>query len=280
MHPDIERSLSLSQSALDFELAPSKSAKDADAEIDAWARDTQEAQHDPTLHCAQDIRYGARPRQMYDVYRPLTQDQPLPCLIFIHGGFWQKLDKSFAGFAAKRFTDAGWTYVALGYTLTPEVTLSDLVDEIAEAIAQIIETSGDLGIDPNQIWLAGHSAGGHLSAAMLCDLGATPIAAHIAGAVLISGVFDLAPIAKSYVNTLTPIAAEDIPPLSPLRHKPQHNVPVHVVIGGDEPQAFQDQSNALRDIWRPVMPDMTYTSVPGCDHFDILQEFSPALIPR
>ena len=275
MHPLITRSMHLPKPELDFQLSPSQSAKDAAGELEAMVLATTKAQKDQTLRVDLNIRYGPRRRQLYDLYRPDASQGNLPCLVFIHGGFWQEGDKSVSGFAAHHFVRAGWAYVGLGYSLTPDITLKDLVEEVAQAITHLYDSAPEYDIDPNQIRLAGHSAGAHLSACCLCDLAQPSVAQKIAGAVLISGVYDLAPIAQSYVSDRTPMTANDIATLSPLRHTPHRDIPIHLIIGEEEPEAFRLQSEALYAELQSHLGTLTHTQVPGKDHFDILDQLTP-----
>ena len=87
---------------------------------------------------------------------------------------------------------------------------------------------------------------------------------------LISGVYDLAPVAASYVNDVVHISPDEVSTLSPLFALPARDVPVHILIGQDEPEAFQVQSQALRQAWAPHLTHLHFSSLPGRDHFDVL----------
>ena len=119
-------------------------------------------------------------------------------------------------------------------------------------------------------WHPGHSAGAHLCAAVLAGMAGAEAAQAVAGAVLISGVYDLAPVAASYVNDVVHISPEEVRTLSPLFALPARDVPVHILIGQDEPEAFQVQSQALRQAWTPHLTHLQFSSLPGRDHFDVL----------
>lgn len=267
--------MELPQDVLDFQLSPSRSAKNPNGVLEGMVVATLAAQNSSAIVAKTDISYGPRPRQKLDVYRPNgTDNSLLPCLVFLHGGFWQEGDKSVSGFAAESFATLGWATVAVGYSLTPQVSLTQLTCEINEAIQYIVSHADVLGIDPERIVLAGHSAGGHLAASVLADALGTGLQECIAGAVLISGVFELGPIARSYVNDLTRMSPEELRDLSPLRYKPATEKPVHVLIGSDEPEAFQVQSDVLRETWGPHLPKLTAHIASGRDHFDVLDELN------
>ena len=260
----------LSQSELDHQLSPSRSAKDFLAVLTRHEAETAALAADVTLRRWTDVAYGAAARQRYDVTVPAAVAGPLPCLVFIHGGFWQEGAKSGSGFAARAYAAAGWAHVALGYTLAPEATLAGILDEIATALRHLRAQAADYGIDPDRIVLAGHSAGGHLAAAVLAGLAGADLAAALAGYVLISGVYDLAPIAASYVNDAVGMTPDDVARLSPLLHLPAADRPVHLMIGADEPAAFQRQTDALAEHWGPHLAHLGLSRIAGRDHFDIL----------
>jgi arylformamidase len=264
----------LTKDQLDFQLSPSRSAKDAMGVLTRLWSDTASTLRDPSVRFHLDVSYGARPRETYDVYAPADATAPSPALVFIHGGFWQEGDKGGSGFAARALAAQGWALVGIGYTLTPEVRLRDIVAEVAAALEHVADHAADYGIDPARIVLAGHSAGGHLTAAILAGMGGARAAGIPAGAVPISGVYDLAPIAASYVNDLAGIDATEIADLSPLFARPLRDIPVHLLIGGDEPDAFQVQSTALHAAWAPHLSHLTLERVPGHDHFDILDRLA------
>jgi arylformamidase len=264
----------LSREELDFQLSPSRSAKDAGGVLARHEAETAALESDPAVTVQCDLAYGPKPRQRIDLCRPRALTGPVSCLVFIHGGFWQEGSKAGAGFAARAFAEAGWAHAALGYTLTPEARLRDIVAEIGAALCHLRRIAPKHGIDPSRIVLAGHSAGGHLATAVLAGLAGDAAAEALAGAVAISGVFDLAPVAASYVNDLARIDAAEIADLSPLLHRPVRDVPLHLLIGADEPAAFHAQTDALEAAWAPYLSRLTVHRAPGCDHFDILEQMA------
>ena len=265
---------------LDEELSPSRSAKDALGEIGRWIDGTTAARQQPGLRVRAGLAYGPAPRQRLDVYDDPRIPAPArgkPVAVFIHGGFWQEGSIDHAGFAAPAFAAAGWLFVAVGYTLAPEATLGTIIDEVRLAWKTVVDQVSDWGGDPSRIVVAGHSAGGHLAASLVCPIvGVTTPAspdqptppALPAALLLISGVFDLAPIARSIVNDVVGMSPSEAIAWSPIRSRPQP-LPVHVVVGADEPREFRRQSRLLVDRWRDAMP-VTVTPRPGRDHFDVV----------
>jgi len=266
-------SMHLSRADRDRQLSPSLSAKDAAGVLARHSARTSALWSDPDFDCTRDLSYGAAPRQLLDVVRPLGPG-PFPCLIFLHGGFWQEGDKGGSGFAARRLGHAGWASALVGYSLAPDARLSEIVTEVGQAIDYLADNAGELRLDPKRFILAGHSAGGHLAAALICGKAGQRTAETIAGAVLISGVYDLEPIAMSYVNEAVGLDADDVRALSVLDENPISDIPIHLLIGEDEPAAFQEQTDALAAAWSNSISALSLHREPGCDHFNILDELA------
>lgn len=263
----------LDRAALDAELSPSRAAKDPWGVLARHQRSTSALATAAGLTVVSDLPYGAAPRQRLDLFVP-DDPGPHPCLIWFHGGFWQEGSKAGSGFAAAALASAGWAMAGVGYTLTPDVRLRDVVAEAAAAVAYLSETAAVHGLDAKRLLVGGHSAGAHLAAALLTGRGGPAVTSALAGAVLVSGIYDLAPVAASYVNELARIDADEVRELSPLRAMPARDVPVHLVIGADEPDQFQRQTDALLTAWRPQLSRLTMTRAPGRDHFDVLDELA------
>jgi len=267
----------LSRAELDRQLSPSLSAKDFMSVLTRHEEMTAALQGAEDLRRWTDVAYGEGARQRYDVTAPATDaGAGLPCLAFIHGGFWQEGSKAGAGFAARGYAEAGWAHVAIGYTLAPEATLAQILAEIGAALRHLRAHAGDYGIDPDRIVLAGHSAGAHLAASVLAGLAGEDLPAALAGYVLISGVYDLAPVAASYVNDAVGMTPVDVEALSPLLYLPAADRPVHLMIGADEPEAFRRQSDALAALWGRELKRISLERFAGRDHFDILDELAPS----
>jgi arylformamidase len=262
----------LSRAELDAQLSPSRVAKDPWGTLARHAAETASLRGDPSLVRHEDVATGPAARQRLDITaRPGTGLRP--ALVFIHGGFWQQGDKGGSGFAARPWAAQGWVHVAVGYTLAPQARLRGIVAEIAAALGFLRAEGPRFGIDPARLVVAGHSAGGHLAAAMLAGMGRFR-PAGLAGVVLVSGVFDLAPVAASCVNDAAGIDAAEIAALSPLYADPAADVPVHVAAAADEPEAFHAKSRALAAAWRPCLSRLGTGVSPGRDHFDVLDDLA------
>ncbi|MFZ1813503.1 MAG: flavin reductase [Rhizobiaceae bacterium] len=261
----------LSRDELDLQHSPSRFSKDPWGVLARHEKDTAALDNSPNLVVRRDIRYGKRPRASLDLTSPKGAAKA-PCLAFIHGGFWQEGSKAGSGFAAAGMTEMGWATASIGYTLTPQVGLDEILAEIAAAIRHLHANAANLGIDAGRIVLAGHSAGAHLAASILAGLAGGDVAGMIAGCLLISGVYDLEPVAASCVNDLAGIAPSQVKTLSPLLYEPRNDVPLLCLVGADEPSMFREQTQALEEAWKPDLSSIATSIEPARDHFDILDE--------
>lgn len=263
----------LSREALDCDLSPSRSAKDARGVLRRHEQVTASLDSAPALMVMRDLTYGRRGAERFDLVVP-SGSGPYPCVAWFHGGFWQEGSKAGSGFAAPALAESGVALAGVGYPLAPDVRLRAIVQSAGAALVRLQHEAPSYGLDPERIVVAGHSAGAHLAAAIVAGMAGEAAASAACGAVLVSGVYDLAPVAASYVNDLAHLDDDEVGELSPLLVRPWRDVPVHVVVGADEPDQFQRQSAALVDAWRDSITRLTTHVAPGRDHFDILDELT------
>jgi acetyl esterase/lipase len=104
-----------------------------------------------------DVAYGARPRNRVDMFHGTGRGGAGPVVLFIHGGYWRSLDKSIFSHIARPANEHGFDVAVAGYSLCPEVTISDIIDEMRQCCLFLSQRYG------RRIVVAGHSAGGHLA---------------------------------------------------------------------------------------------------------------------
>jgi arylformamidase len=218
-----------------------------------------------------DLRYGDTPAETLDVFPAPRRNAPV--LVFIHGGYWRSLDKSDHSFVAPPFVEAGAMVVVPNHGLCPSVSMDTIALQVARAVAWTARHAALYGGDPTHIVVAGHSAGGHLAAMLLCcDWRAMGLDHDpVRGAVSISGLHDLAPIAR--VSFLAPdlrLDPRQAERLSPVRFAPPP-LPLHAFVGGDESTEYLRQADALRAAWGDAAVPVC-TRLPGRNHFSVLQD--------
>lgn len=204
-----------------------------------------------------DTAYGPSDRQTYDVFS--AEGTAKGTLIFVHGGYWLKFDKSTWSHFAEGALNRGWDVALVQYDLCPAVTIAQITRQVARAVTAIAErTTGPLS-------LTGHSAGGHLVARMLAP-GLLPVsvAARIARVAPISPVSDLRPLLQTSMNDHFQLDMSAAQAESPVM-QPRPDVPVRLWVGADERPAFLEQAQALAEAWG-VAQDI----VPHKHHFDVI----------
>jgi arylformamidase len=226
-----------------------------------------------------DLAYGATPRQAIDLFLPRADHAPL--LVFIHGGYWQSRDRKDFSFVAGPIIERGAAVALLGYNLAPEARMDAIVAEVRAGLAWLYRHVASHGGDPERIYVAGHSAGGHLAAMALATDWRTQGLPEdlIKGVCAISGIFDLDPIRRCYLNEVVGLDAGEARRNSPIHQALHGRCPVTVAVGELETDAFHEQSRAFaarleRDGWpRDLLVQ------PGVDHFGIVMSLAEAEAP-
>ncbi len=217
-------------------------APDSYAIFDRWrARSDASAAKRP---CIVDIAYGPSEMEKLDIFPSADPDGPI--LIYIHGGYWIWKDKVDFRFVAEGVVDAGVNLVVINYALTPHVTMDEIIRQVRAAVAFTWKNAG--GVIPgnrNRIFLAGHSAGGHLTAIAASTHWQSFDAALppeiVAGGVAISGLYDLEPIRLSYLNETVGLDEPMAWRGSPIYQTKMEMPPLTLVCGGGESDEFKRQ---------------------------------------
>ncbi|MEM6279303.1 MAG: alpha/beta hydrolase fold domain-containing protein [Verrucomicrobiota bacterium] len=117
-----------------------------------------------------DIDYAGtgNPKQALDLYLPKGHSKdadPLPLLVFIHGGGWAKGDKASGVRRVSPWVESGeFVGASIGYRLTDEAQWPSQIHDCKAAIRWLRANAAEYGIDPDRIAVWGTSAGGHLVA--------------------------------------------------------------------------------------------------------------------
>jgi arylformamidase len=214
------------------------------------------------LACRPDVRYGPDPAEVLDFFPATRPDAPLH--VFVHGGHWQELSKDESSFAAPAFVEAGAAFVALGYGLAPGRDLPAMVASVRRGLVWLREHAQELGSRPDRVYASGSSAGAHLVAMALTGI------PGVAGACLLSGVYDLEPVRLSYVNDAVRLTEATASANSPLYHLPMHTSDVIVARGAGETDEYARQHatfvGALDGAPGGTVVDLV---VAGRNHFDL-----------
>ena len=215
-----------------------------------------------------DIAYGAHDRQRLDLFLPAAAPKGL--VVFVHGGYWMRLDKSFWSHLARGGNAHGFAVAMPSYRLCPEVGLADISSDVAQAIARAMdEVAGPVA-------LTGHSAGGHLVSRMICRGAPLPPErqARITSVVSISGLHDLRPLQRTAMNETLRIDDATALRESPALLAPIDGARVTAWVGGAERNEFRRQAQLLANIWTGLGASTAYVEAPDRHHFDVIDELA------
>lgn len=195
-----------------------------------------------------------------------------PCFVFLHGGYWRALSKAHSAFMAPMLAARGIACAVPDYTLAPKVGITEIVRQCRAALAHLWHNAAELGIDRGRIVVGGSSAGGHLTGTLMQPgwqqaAGLPP--QPLRGAMPVSGLFDLAPVAASHVQDWMQFHPDEIAGLSPLRHPPAHPLPCAVALAQGETAGFLRQSQAYADLL-----GVPLQVVGGRHHFDVVLDWT------
>lgn len=208
-----------------------------------------------------DLPYGDRERTRIDLYP--AADAAAPCLVFLHGGYWQRNSRDVFAMLVEGVAAHGWSVAIPGYSLAPDVSLTEIVTEISQALDWLAKNGDAHGIS-GPIVLAGWSAGAQLVA---MALGHPRVSAGLA----ISGVYDLAPIRDTGLNNALKLTDEEIAKLSPLRLPVVHKR-LDIAYGTNELPALVCDAIQFHEMRAAANAPGQLFPIEGADHFSILGE--------
>ena len=251
--------------------------------VDRWAAASARARR--THDVETDIVYGDSAAQKLDLFRAARTDgRPAPLHIFIHGGYWQAMDKDHFGYIADGVVPRGAHLAVIDYALAPAVDMDEIVRQVRNAVAWAWRQAAAVGADPERLTVSGHSAGGHLTAMALLtdwaafapDLPPRPLA----GGLAISGLYDLEPIRLCYLNDvlgLTPDGAGRNSPLELLRRRPDGAgplPPLALCVGGEETPEFHRQQADFAAAWTVAGGAPRIVDASGLNHFSLVDRLA------
>lgn len=245
--------------------------------LQRWERASQAARDGSV--CQLGLAYGPGAGETLDVFRAAQPAAvPAPVLVFIHGGYWRSLDKAQHSFVAPAFNADGAMVVVPNYALCPAVGVEHIALQLTQALAWVFRHAARFGGDASRIAVVGHSAGAHLAAMLLScrwkEVGDDLPAQLVAGALAISGVYDLEPLrltpSLQADLQLTPTAVRRLSPAFFPRPKAGR---LYATVGAEESDEFLRQNRLIRDVWGPTAVPVCEV-VPGKNHFTVMESLA------
>ena len=239
--------------------------------LQRWRDDSARLRRQFKSH--QKLAYGPHPREYVDIFIP-TAPAGRPVQVFFHGGYWQSLETDLFHFVAGGFVEQGLSTILVNYPLAPQASMTKIVDACRRALVWIYQQGAVYDYDPHQIYISGHSAGGHLVAMLLTTVWPTfaPDLPPdlIKGGCAISGLFNLEPIRLSYVNDQIGLDRAMARANSPVLLAPRSFNPLIVGVGGAESDEYLAQSRDLAAAWGPAGVPVREVIIADANHFTVL----------
>lgn len=228
----------------------------SDAEIDH--------QYSPSRHALRPLdEYLLEYHELSALHDADALRQPRrPLLIYIHGGYWQRLSAADSLFNANDAIEEGISLHAVEYTLAPFATIPDIIEE---CIIDVEKTIAEL--QPTHVVLAGCSAGAHLAAMCAREYA---IASQLSGVVMLSGIYDLRPLVVTDTNDPLHLTHETAAAISPQLLAPTHGLSRALCAVGESESAEFIRQNA--EYAEHLQESGTATDtmvVPKRDHFNL-----------
>jgi acetyl esterase/lipase len=166
------------------------------------------------VRIASDLAYGTDVRQRLDIYRPDSAPKPataaaemLPIIVSLHGGGFIRGDKRERANVGLRLAREGFVVVVPSYRLGPTHQWPAGAEDVKLVLEWLALRAAAYGGDVRRVFVSGESAGAaHVAAATLLRRFHPSGGLRIAGAVLISGVYNtqLEYLARRQFNVATP----------------------------------------------------------------------------
>ena len=228
--------------------------------------------------CWRDVTYGSGPDETVDLF-PVADHPDAPLLVFIHGGYWRALHSQDSVFMAQQFTSRGVAVAAINYTLAPQATLAQILNQCQRAVRWLLKDAAPYGIAPKRTVLAGSSAGAHLAAMLLApawqaDHQLPPQTLH--GGVLLSGLYDLEPVQRCVPNTWLKMSVQEAKDLSPVYRLPDARVPLYVTVAERDTDEFKRQSMAFAQACNAQGNHVMWHDAPQRNHFNVVFDWMDA----
>ena len=240
-------------------------------------RESGRAREDLAHHL--DVPFGPTLAEHVDLY---PAGEGAPVLVYVHGGFWALRTAREFGFVARGPVSRGVATVVTNYALCPAVTIDEVVRQTRAAVAWAYRNARSFDGDPERLYVAGHSAGGHLVGMLLAtdwpgDYGLPRDI--VKGATAISGLYDLAPFPYTFLQPKVQLTWGQVRRNSPILHLPATAPPLLVAYGGHETDEFKRQSEDFLAAWEGRGLPGERLVLPDKNHYDIVDGFLDAGSP-
>lgn len=261
------------QAEIDAQYDVEQSVPDFSGYAKHYIEESRVARH--RLRCEIDLPYGPTRAETLDIFPAERRDAPV--FVFIHGGYWRMLSSKEFSCVALGLVALGITTVVANYALAPKVSIDEITRQMRAAVAWVLQRIDRHGGDPSKVVLGGHSAGAHLTAMCLQTPWREDYGLErddpLAGAVMISGLYDLEPLRYSLMQPMIQLDDGVIRRQSPMFSVRPCNTPALVAWGDAEPDEFRRQSEEFNTAWTAAGNRSKRVPLANANHFTAIYGF-------
>jgi arylformamidase len=192
----------------------------------------------------QRVAYGPSEYERLDIFRASAPNAPVN--VFVHGGAWRRNKGPDYHLQAEPLVRAGAHCVILDFINVEQAggDLMPMYEQVRRALAWTWRNAESFGGDRDRFYVSAHSSGSHLSACVLtdgwCEEGLPQD--FCKGALLLSGMYDLAPVRLSKRSSYVSFTDTMVDKLSAQRHLGGLQTPLILAYGTQETPEFQRQT--------------------------------------
>lgn len=216
-----------------------------------------------------------------DVYRPAHAERA-PVVVFFYGGDWTHGERGWYRFVGNALAAHGLVVMVPDYRKVPDVTPDGFMTDAARAVAWARAHAAEFGGDADDLFVMGHSAGGHIAALLATDpqwLAAVGFAPRdLAGCIGLAGVYLFLPQDSDDDDMLSVFgddqaAQERAMPLNFVRGA---EPPMLLLHGQDDDDVDPANSRLFAEALRAQHDEVELELYPGVDHSALLFALSPS----
>jgi arylformamidase len=195
--------------------------------------------------------------------------------VFVHGGAWRRNVAADYALQAEVLVRAGAHCVLIDFINVDQAggDLMPMYEQVRRALAWVYRNAESFGGDRNRITISAHSSGSHLAGVFLTrgwrEEGLPADA--FKGAVLLSGMYDLAPVALSKRSSYVKFTGDMVHKLSAQRYLADLHTPLILATGSCETPEFQRQSRDFAAAVRAAGKPVELLHGLGYNHFELLE---------
>lgn len=215
------------------------------------------------------VAYGPSEHERLDIFRAPSFSSPAsgagqgggaPVNVFVHGGAWRRNKAADYALQAEPLVRAGAHAVIIDFTNVEQAggDLFPMYEQVRRALAWTWRNADSFGGDRERFYISAHSSGSHLAACVLtCGWREEDLPQDFCqGALLLSGMYELAPVRLSKRSTYVKFTDAMVENLSSQRHLGGLHTPLILAYGTCETPEFQRQTRdffaAVRGLEKPA----------------------------